>query len=178
MYATRSDWFPMTGTNLKGSALKASAGRMQEALAAAGFGFEVVQFPESTRTAEEAAAAVGCSVGQIAKSLVFRAAESGRPVLVIASGANRVDEKKVAALLGESIARADADFVRAKTGFVIGGVPPLAHLEPPLTLIDADLLAHDEIWAAAGTPNAVFRLVPGELARLTGGRVAEVKRGA
>jgi prolyl-tRNA editing enzyme YbaK/EbsC (Cys-tRNA(Pro) deacylase) len=157
--------------------LKASAKRVQEALAAAGFGFEVVQFPESTRTAEEAAAAVGCQVGQIAKSLVFRAADSGRPVLVIASGANRVDEKKVAALLGEPIARADAGFVRARTGFAIGGVPPVAHLEPPLTLIDADLLAHDQIWAAAGTPNAVFRLAPGDLARLTGGRVAAVKRG-
>jgi len=136
--------------------------------------FAVLEFDAGTRTAADAAAAIGCTVAEIAKSLLFRAA-SGRPVLVAASGVNRVDEKKVAALLGEKIGRADADFVREKTGFAIGGVPPVGHVEPPVTLIDADLMAFETIWAAAGTPNAVFRLTPAALVRLTGGQVAEVK---
>jgi prolyl-tRNA editing enzyme YbaK/EbsC (Cys-tRNA(Pro) deacylase) len=156
--------------------LKHSARRVRDALAARGFGFEVREFPQSTRTAAEAAAAIGCEVAQIAKSLVFRARASGRPVLVIASGANRVDEKAVAALIGEKIGRADADFVRAATGFAIGGVPPLGHETPPVTLIDRDLLALDEIWAAAGTPNAVFRLTPEDLVAMTDGRVADIKQ--
>ncbi len=156
--------------------LKDKAQRVRAALAARGFAFEVREFPQSTRTAAEAAAAIGCEVAQIAKSLVFRARQSGRPVLVIASGANRVDEKAVAALIGEKIGRADADFVRAATGFAIGGVPPLGHDTPPVTLIDRDLLAVDEIWAAAGTPNAVFRLMPEDLVAVTGGRVADIKQ--
>ncbi|MDH3473435.1 MAG: YbaK/EbsC family protein [Rhodospirillales bacterium] len=156
--------------------LKPSARRVKAALAALGFGFEVREFPASTRTSAEAAAAVGCRLGQIAKSLVFRAKTSGRPVLVIASGANRVDEKKLGRLLGEKIGRADAGFVRAKTGFAIGGVPPVGHAEPPATLIDRDLLAFDEIWAAAGTPNAVFRLTPDDLVKMTGGQVAELRQ--
>lgn len=153
--------------------LPSSAQRVQDALAARGFALEVVEMPASTRTSAEAAEAVGCAVGQIAKSLVFRAARSDRPVLVIASGANRVDVKKVEAVLGEPIGRADADFVRARTGFVIGGVPPVGHAEAMPVLIDRDLLAFDEIWAAAGTPNAVFRLAPDQLVALTGGTVAE-----
>ncbi len=157
--------------------LKPSAQRVQAALAELGFAFDVREFPESTRTSAEAAAAIGCAVGQIAKSLVFRARQSGRPVLVIASGANRVDEDKIGRLIGEKIGRADAAFVREKTGFAIGGVPPLGHAEPPLALIDEDLLAFSEIWAAAGTPNAVFRLAPGDLAAMTGGRTADVKQG-
>ncbi len=161
---------------MSGAELGRSARRVQEVLAARGFDFQVREFPESTRTSAEAAAAVGCELGQIAKSLVFRAKVSGKPVLVIASGANRVDEKTVAALIGEKIGRADADFVREKTGFSIGGVPPIAHREAPVTLIDADLLAFEEVWAAAGTPNAVFRLKPEDLAGLTGGRVADVKK--
>jgi len=156
--------------------LKDSARRVQDALAARGFDFSVREFPKSTRTSAEAAAAIGCAVAQIAKSLVFRARASGRPVLVIASGVNRVDEKAVAALLGEKIGRADADFVRAATGFAIGGVPPLGHATPPVTLIDRDLLALDEIWAAAGTPNAVFRLTPQDLGAATAGRVADIKQ--
>ena len=156
--------------------LKDGARRVQDALAARGFDFEVREFPRSTRTAAEAAAAIGCEVAQIAKSLVFRARASGRPVLVIASGANRVDEKAVAALIGEKIGRADAGFVRAATGFAIGGVPPVGHVTAPMTLIDRDLLALDEIWAAAGTPNAVFRLTPQDLIALTGGQVAEIKQ--
>ncbi len=152
-----------------------SARRVQEALAARGFDFEVREFPESTRTSAEAAAAIGCAVGEIAKSLVFRGAESDEAVLIIASGANRVDPAKAEALLGEAIGRADADFVRAATGFAIGGVPPLGHDRPLVTLIDEDLLAFEVIWAAAGTPNAVFRLSPKDLGDLTGGRVGDVK---
>jgi prolyl-tRNA editing enzyme YbaK/EbsC (Cys-tRNA(Pro) deacylase) len=156
--------------------LKSSARRVHEALAARGIGFEVKEFPESTRTSAEAAAAIGCAVAQIAKSLVFRGAESGEAVLIIASGANRVDPAKAKALLGEAIERADAEFVRSATGFVIGGVPPLGHDRPLRTLIDDDLLAFDVIWAAAGTPNAVFRLSPADLSALTGGHVGVVKQ--
>jgi prolyl-tRNA editing enzyme YbaK/EbsC (Cys-tRNA(Pro) deacylase) len=156
--------------------LKASSRRVQEALGALGMAFEVREFPASTRTAAEAAETIGCEVAQIAKSLIFKGRESGRPVLVIASGVNRVDEKRIAALLGEKIGRADADFVREKTGFAIGGVPPVAHREIPLTFIDRDLLSYDSIWAAAGTPNAVFPLRASQLAGLTGGIVADIKK--
>jgi prolyl-tRNA editing enzyme YbaK/EbsC (Cys-tRNA(Pro) deacylase) len=155
--------------------LSTSAQRVQDALAARGLALHVVELPQSTRTAVEAAQAVGCAVGQIVKSIVFRAAETSRPVLVVTSGANRVSEKAVAALLGEGLARADPDFVRACTGYAIGGVPPLAHTTPPVTFIDEDLLVYPEIWAAAGTPQAVFRLTPRDLLVLTEGRVAKVK---
>lgn len=154
--------------------LSASAARVAAALEALGFSFEVHELDSSTRTAREAAQAVGCAVGQIAKSILFRGAASGRPVLVIASGANRVDEAAVAALLGEALSKADADFVRRKTGFAIGGVPPVGHDRPITTFIDEDLLSHNEIWAAAGTPFAVFRLPSSALAGLTGGTVARV----
>lgn len=154
----------------------ASAASALKVQAALGPDYEVLEFDASTRTAADAAAAIGCTVAQIAKSLVFRAEASGRAVLVVASGVNRVDEAKVAALIGEKIGRADADFVRAKTGFAIGGVPPLGHAEPSATLIDDDLFALAEIWAAAGTPNAVFRLTPADLLRLTGGVRASVAR--
>lgn len=161
---------------MTGQPLKPAAQRVQAALADLGFGFEVREFPASTRTSAEAAAAIGCGVEQIAKSLVFRARDSGRPVLLIASGGNRVDEKKVRDLLGEKTERASPDFVREKTGFAIGGVPPVGHAEPPATLIDQDLLGFKEIWAAAGTPNAVFRLTPKQLVEMTGGRPADIKR--
>ena len=157
--------------------LKDSAQRVQAALDASGIALQVREFPASTKTSQEAAVAVGCDVAQIAKSMIFRAAASDRSVLVLASGANRVDEKKVAALLGEKIERATPDFVRAKTGFAIGGVPPVGHVEPPVVLIDEDLLRLAELWAAAGTPNAVFRLTPAELQQLTGGQVAAVRQG-
>jgi len=147
---------------------------VQQALQALGFALEVVELPDSTRTAAEAAQAVGCQVGQIVKSLVFKAKRSQRPVLVVASGANRVNEKAIEALIGEPFGRADADFVRQRTGFAIGGVPPVGHSERLETFIDEDLLQHAEIWAAAGTPNAVFRLTPGDLARMTGGRVVKI----
>lgn len=154
--------------------LSGSAARVAAALKARGHDVEVRELDRSTRTALEAAAALGCAVGQIAKSILFRAVRSGRPVLVVASGANRIDEAAVAALLGEELAKADADFVRRETGFAIGGVPPAGHERPIVTFIDEDLLGFDEIWAAAGTPFAVFRLPAAALPDLTGGTVARV----
>lgn len=130
--------------------------------------FQVLDFDAGTRTAADAAAAIGCQVGQIAKSLVFRTKVTKRPVLVVASGPNRVDEKAVTGIVGEKIERADADFVREKTGFAIGGIPPVCHATPPVTILDQDLRAFDTIWAAAGTPHAVFALTPDQLAALTG----------
>jgi prolyl-tRNA editing enzyme YbaK/EbsC (Cys-tRNA(Pro) deacylase) len=158
------------------AALPAAARRVQDALARAGFANRVRLFADSTRTSAEAAAAVGCTVAEIAKSIVFRAKPSGSAVLVIASGVNRVDEAKVAAAVGEGIGKADAEFVRGKTGFVIGGVPPLGHDAAPIVLIDRDLMGFERIWAAAGTPNAVFPLTPVELAAMTGGKVADIKQ--
>ena len=157
--------------------LSPSAARVQQVLDAIGLGHTVLEHAASTRTSEEAAAAVGCTVGQIAKSLIFRTRQDGTPVLVIASGINRVDDKAVGALIGGKIERADPDFVRETSGFAIGGVPPIGHAVPPLVLIDEDLLGFDTIWAAAGTPNAVFRLTPDQLVSMTGGRVAAVKKG-
>jgi len=156
------------------SKLPASAQRVQDRLDALGFDNQVQEMPDTTRSAADAAKACGCTVAQIAKSIVFRAAASDRAVLVITSGANRVDEAKVAAALGETLAKADADFVRARTGFAIGGVAPIGHVEPPVIFIDRDLVAFDDIWAAAGTPRAVFPLTPDELERMTGGMVIEV----
>jgi prolyl-tRNA editing enzyme YbaK/EbsC (Cys-tRNA(Pro) deacylase) len=155
--------------------LSSSAQRVQAALMKLGLSLQVVELPDSTRSAAEAAAAIGCTVGQIAKSLVFKSKGSGQPVLVIASGINRVDEKKIAAILGEKITKADADFVRHHTGFAIGGVPPVGHKEPIITFIDDDLLVYHEIWAAAGTPNAVFKLTGDDLVRMTEGRIIQVK---
>ncbi len=134
----------------------------------------VVELSQSTRTAADAAAAIGCTVAQIAKSLVFRGTQTDQPVLVITSGTNRVDEAKVAALVNEPIAKANAALVREHTGFAIGGVAPVGHPQPLRTFVDQDLLQYDEIWAAAGTPHAVFRLTPGELIQITGGNVVVV----
>lgn len=158
------------------AALPPAAQRVQDALAALGHAGRVRVMPASTRTSAEAAAAVGCTVAEIAKSIIFRAKQSQRAVLVMASGINRVDEKKVAALIGEGIGKADAEFVRARTGFVIGGVPPVAHDTPSTVLIDEDLLKLSGLWAAAGTPHAVFPLTPAELVALTKGKVADVKQ--
>ena len=156
------------------SNLSASAQKVQDALTALGFSMQVVELPASTRTAVEAAQAVGCNVGQIVKSLIFKGRDSGRPLLILASGANRVDLEKAAAVVGDELDKADADFVRQHTGFAIGGVPPLGHTEALETLIDVDLLQYQEIWAAAGTPNAVFCLSPADLQRVTGGRVVKI----
>jgi prolyl-tRNA editing enzyme YbaK/EbsC (Cys-tRNA(Pro) deacylase) len=149
-----------------------SVGRVRAALRAAGHADAVMAFPEGTRTAAEAAAAIGCEVAQIAKSIVFRADEAA--VLVIASGVNRVDTAKVAAALGLTLGRADAAWVRAVTGFAIGGVAPVGHLSPPLVVLDRDLLGLDPVWAAAGSPMHVFRTSAAALVAMTGAVIAEV----
>jgi Cys-tRNA(Pro) deacylase len=149
--------------------------KVQSAL---GAGYTVVEFDESTHTSQQAADAVGCDVAQIAKSIVFRAASSGRAVLVIASGSNRVDEKKIRALLGEKIERAKPDFVREMTGFEVGGVPPLGHIQPCVVYLDQDLRAFPVIWAAGGTGNAVFEIAFDDLVRLSGATVADVAKSA
>lgn len=153
---------------------KGSVARVREALARYGLKTEIREFDTSTRTSADAAAAIGCTVAQIAKSVIFRAKGANQPVLVIASGINRVDEKKLEAALGDKVDRADAEFVRAATGFAIGGVAPVGHTGPVRIFIDADLDQFDEIWAAAGSPNAVFRLTPADLRRITGGQVITV----
>lgn len=157
-------------------AIKESGGsvdRVRAALHAAGHPDTITVFPEGTRTAAEAAAAVGCTVAQIAKSIVFRA--GGKPVLVIASGANRVDPAKVSAELGLDIRRADADWVREVTGFAIGGVAPVGHLTEPHVLLDQDLTELNPLWAAAGSPSHVFQTTAENLVRISGGRLADIK---
>ncbi len=149
--------------------LPASAQKVQDALKAYGVACQVVEMPASTRTAQEAAQAIGCQVAQIAKSLVFKTKKTHRPILVIASGANRVNEKRLAELAGEPVERASADFVREQTGYVIGGVPPVGHANPLEIFLDQDLLQYDVVWAAAGTPFAVFRLMAAELETITSG---------
>jgi prolyl-tRNA editing enzyme YbaK/EbsC (Cys-tRNA(Pro) deacylase) len=152
-----------------------SVERVRAALAASGHADTVQVFPEGTRSAADAAAAVGCDVAQIAKSIVFRGGE--RVVLVIASGANRVDMAKVAAATGLAVKRADGTWVRDVSGFAIGGVAPLGHLTPPVVLVDADLFAFERVWAAAGSPMHVFATTPEELLRISGGARADVKEG-
>jgi len=137
---------------------------------------KVVVLAESTRTAVEAAAAIGCQVAEIAKSIVFSGKATAKAVLVVASGTNRIDENLVAARVGEPIVKADADYVREKTGYVIGGVPPTGHLNAVQVLVDEDLLQFKSIWAAAGSPYAVVNLTPEELLRVSGGIVAKVKK--
>jgi len=154
--------------------LSPAAERVQELLRAADSKARVRQLPVTARTSADAAAAIGCTVAQIAKSLVFKS-RSGKPVLVIASGANRVDESKIATALGEPIGKADASFVRDTTGYAIGGVAPIGHAMPPRIFIDQDLRQHGVIWAAAGHPHAVFPLTAAELERLTQGAVIETK---
>ena len=155
--------------------LSPSASKVQEALRAGGFECVVLELPGSTRTSAEAAQAVGCQAGQIVKSLIFRGKNSGDPVLALVSGPNRVDEAQLGILLGEPVEKANGDYVRTRTGFVIGGVPPLGHTEKLRAFIDEDLLQYAEIWAAAGTPHAVFRLKPAELVRMTDGQTARIK---
>jgi prolyl-tRNA editing enzyme YbaK/EbsC (Cys-tRNA(Pro) deacylase) len=154
--------------------LSVSAQKVQDVLRNFGFPCEVVELPGSTRTSQEAADAVGCKVEQIAKSIVFQGKQSGKPFLVVASGANRINEKKLRDLVAEPVKKADADFVRDETGFVIGGVPPVGHLKPIEIFIDEDLLKYGEIWAAAGTPHAVFKLTPAYLTRMTGGKIVKI----
>jgi len=156
-------------------ALSPSAQKIQNLLIEQGYHLIVIEHAESTRTAQEAADRAGCTLGQITKSLIFRGKDSGKPILVLTSGMNRVNEKRITEYAGEPILRADADFVRAVTGFAIGGVPPLGHLQPMETYLDEDLLQYAVIWAAAGTPNAIFELTPAQLQTMTGGRVVWVK---
>jgi prolyl-tRNA editing enzyme YbaK/EbsC (Cys-tRNA(Pro) deacylase) len=151
-----------------------SAQAVQQALKSKGIEARIVVLPQSARTAKDAAAAVGCQVDQIAKSLIFRRTDTNQPVLVIASGSNRVDEQLVSAYLNAEIVKADADFVRSSTGFAIGGIPPLGHRNPIQTLVDQSLFQHDLVWAAAGTPNAVFSLNPHRLVEITNGQVVAV----
>lgn len=136
---------------------------------------EVVTLTDSARTAQEAADALGCEVAQIAKSIIFRLKSTNEPLLVVASGINRINEKLIAQKLDDKLGKADADFVREKTGFVIGGVPPLGHKNPVRTLIDEDLFQYETIWAAAGHPKAVFQLTPVQLENMTKGQVVSVK---
>lgn len=156
------------------SATSTSVRRVEEALGRHGMADRIRHLPDSTRSAADAAAAVGCEVAAIAKSLVFRRKAAARPLLVIASGAQRADEAAIAALIGEAIGKADAQFVRDTTGFAIGGVAPVGHTGPIRILIDETLMALPEIWAAAGTPHSVFNLTPAELVKITGGTVAAI----
>lgn len=150
--------------------------RTQALLSDAGIPSQVVEFEQPTRTSAEAASAIGCSVAEIAKSIVFKGKQSGQAVVVIASGDNRVCEQKVSALVGEALGRASPDFVREATGYVIGGVAPLGHAQPTRLLMDQDLQRFATVWAAAGTPHTVFALTPAQLALLTGVSWSDVRQ--
>ncbi len=156
------------------AALPASAQKVQDAARALGLDISVMEMAASTRTAEDAAAACGCDVAQIVKSLLFRGAESGGPLLALVSGVNRLNEKAVAALLGEKLIRPDADYVREVTGFAIGGVPPFGHATEVAVIMDEDLLRFETVWAAAGTPRAVFCVAPGALADAVRAQIMKV----
>lgn len=161
---------------MTGNELHPSAQRVAAAAAALGLSIDVVTFGESTRTAEQAAAAIGCAVGQIVKSLVFTVREE--PVIALMSGENMLDTRKLAAICGvgrKQVERANADTVRAATGFAIGGVPPFGYTASPAVFIDRDLTQYEVIWAAAGTPNTVFAIRPDDLLRATGGTVTYLK---
>lgn len=159
------------------SALSSSAQRVQDALVALGSDAIVVEHENPGRTAAEAALLLRCDIAQIAKSIIFKNTVTGRSVLVITSGANRVDEKKVTGILGDKLAKADAAFVREQTGFAIGGVPPVAHANSGAILLDADLLKFDQVFPAGGTPHAMFAIDPNELLRMSGAQVADVRLG-
>ena len=150
--------------------------RVREALRLAGLADTITVMPEATHTAQAAADALGCDVGEIAKSIIFRA-DDGRAVLVITSGRNRVDDRKVMQVIGQAIGKADADFIRAQTGFVIGGVAPVAHLSAPIALMDETLLRFSRIWPAAGHPHSMFSISPSDLARVTGAQLANISQG-
>jgi prolyl-tRNA editing enzyme YbaK/EbsC (Cys-tRNA(Pro) deacylase) len=155
--------------------LSPSAQKIQNLLNSLGYNYAVIEHAESTRTAQEAADRAGCELGQIVKSLIFRGKTSGKPILVLTSGANRVDEKRISGYAGETISRADADFVRTVTGFAIGGVPPIGHAQKMETYLDEDFLSYPTIWAAAGTPNAIFELRTEDLQKMTDGKIVQVK---
>lgn len=152
-----------------------STDRVKNAAEAAGLEIAIREMPQSTRTAAEAAEACGTTVAQIVKSLIFRKAESGEPVLILVSGANRVDQTAIKSVIGETLKRMDANDVRAVTGFAIGGVAPLGSLTPLATYVDADLLQFPTVWAAAGAPNAVFEVDPKALTAATGATIVAVR---
>jgi len=155
--------------------LSPTAQKIQDLLNTLGYNYTVIEHAESTRTALEAAERAGGELGQIVKSLIFKGKRSGTPILVLTSGANRVNEKRIREYAGEGIGKADADFVRAVTGYAIGGVPPLGHVQEIETYLDEDFLQFETVWAAAGTPNAIFELKTSDLQKMTGGKVAGVK---
>ena len=155
--------------------LSPSAQKIQDLLDTLGYQYTVIEHAESTRTAQEAADRAGCELGQIVKSLIFKGNDSGKPILVLTSGANRVDEKRIEEYAGETISRPNADFVRTVTGFAIGGVPPVGHTQKMETYIDEDFLQYQTIWAAAGTENAIFELKTEDLQKMTDGKVVRVK---
>ena len=157
--------------------LSSSAQKFQDLLRGFGPNFTVIEFSESTHTAQEAADRVNCQLGQIVKSLIFRGKTNNKGILVLTSGLNRVDEAKIGQYAGEAIGRADADFVRSVTGYSIGGVPPVGHVQPMETYIDEDLMQYPVVWSAAGTPNAVFELSPSDLVNITHGKIIPVKPG-
>jgi len=147
--------------------------RFETWLTTSGAGIAVKEFPEGTRTAAEAARAVGCELGQIVKSLVFIA--GGKPVVALVSGANRLDEQRFAAIAGEPVVKADAETARAATGYAIGGVPPFGHATEVPVFMDRDLLGYGEVWAAAGRPDSVFEIAPGRLQELSRATVTDLK---
>lgn len=155
--------------------LSPSAQKIQNLLNSLGYDYTVIEHAESTRTAQEAADRAGCELGQIVKSLIFKGKQSGKPILVLTSGANRVDEKRIREYAGEGIGKADADFARAVTGYAIGGVPPIGHVQKIETYLDEDFLQYESVWAAAGTPNAIFELPPNVLIQITDAKVVGVK---
>ena len=155
--------------------LTESTQQIQDKLKELGHPNDIVLLTDSARTAQEAADALGCEVAQIAKSIIFRLTSTNEPLLVVASGVNRINEKLIAQKIGDTLGKADANFVREMTGFVIGGVPPLGHKNPVHTLIDEDLFQYDTIWAAAGHPKAVFQLTPDHLVHMTKAQVVAVK---
>lgn len=157
------------------TALSPSAQKIQDLLNSLGYNYAVIEHAESTRTAQEAADRAGCELGQIVKSLIFKGKGSDKPILVLTSGANRVDEKRISKYAGEAIGKADADFARAVTGFAIGGVPPIGHLQRIETYLDEDFLKYETVWAAAGTPNAIFELKTSDLQKMTDGKIVQVK---
>jgi prolyl-tRNA editing enzyme YbaK/EbsC (Cys-tRNA(Pro) deacylase) len=155
--------------------LSPSAQKIQDQIRSLGYDYTVIEHADSTRTAQEAADRAGCELGQIVKSLIFKGKDSGKPILILTSGANRVDEQRISEYAGEAIGRADADFVRAVTGFAIGGVPPFGHVQKLETYFDEDFLKYETIWAAAGTPNAIFEVKTADLQKITDAKVARVK---
>ena len=149
--------------------------KVQNALNELDISLEVIELPDSTRTAVEAAQAIGCQIGQIIKSLIFRGGKTDHAILVLASGQNHVNEKKIEMLIAEPLEKANANFVRKHTGFAIGGVPPVGHSEKLATYIDEDLLEYSVLWAAAGTPHAVFKLKSEDLVKITAGIVVDIQ---